>query len=298
MRDPVAAWRDAVAAALPEARLLDESEPLPRPTKHTAGSAGSVFLAVRAVGWNAAGLIGSPGGVFAEVFVPGSVRVDRDLSRLPLRMRHDADDPVGVARWARTVDTGFVVVFEVAGTAAGRDAVAAVEAGLIAPSVGFHPVRADRFDHEGCAVRVRREVSLREVSLVANPAHPSAGVEAVVRADSPAQVVEVLGLRRRARAGAILQTGVQLESRVAAEAEVFLAHVQRRRELLEEAVGVLRSKGTEVARMRRMLVGWGYDPAEVDQVLVLPVARLARPVARSGGQAVRRFYGGRVVSVT
>ncbi|WP_172652324.1 HK97 family phage prohead protease [Rhodococcus opacus] len=94
--------------------------------------------------------------------------------------------PIGRAVELTETVEGLQVVFETVDTTDARDALTAVQAGLVDSfSVGFRPIR----DRQDKGVLVRTEASLTEVSLVANPAYSGALVGGI-RSDTPLITVD------------------------------------------------------------------------------------------------------------
>ena len=124
------------------------------------------------------------GGVFDEVFEPGSVRFDRVMANV----QHDRGRPLARLGHGLTLTdsaTELRARIELPDTAEGRDTRTLVEAGVLTGmSAEF---RAVREDWPAPNRRVIREAELRGLAIVDDPAHESALI-AEVRARMAAPV--------------------------------------------------------------------------------------------------------------
>lgn len=116
---------------------------------------------------------------YREKFVHGAFRrsIAERSHKLRLFTSHDTRRlPIGKPTELREESNGLHVEFDVARTTAGDDALELVRSGLVTSfSIGFHGLR----HHMDNGVVVRTEASLREISLVPEPAYADAVVGGV-----------------------------------------------------------------------------------------------------------------------
>lgn len=108
---------------------------------------------------------------FKERFEPGAIK---SVENVKLYWQHK--EPIGKVVLGRETDEGYEIEAQISTTERGNEAYTLLKDGVIDKfSVGFIPVKTDR---EGDTL-VRRDVELREVSLVSFPAYSGAGVSEV-----------------------------------------------------------------------------------------------------------------------
>lgn len=118
---------------------------------------------------------------YMETFKPGAFA--RSISerghKIRLMTQHDLHRlPIGRATELREEPDGLHAAFEVARTTDGDDALELIRTGVVdAFSIGFTPIR-ERWENRNKR-RVHLEASLREVSVVCNPAYPNAQIAGV-----------------------------------------------------------------------------------------------------------------------
>ncbi|WP_051133190.1 HK97 family phage prohead protease [Nocardia paucivorans] len=135
------------------------------------------------------------GPAYRERFVKGAFArtiAERSHKVRLMAMHNSRALPIGRATELVETTEGLRVAFAVSETTAGNDALALVRDGTVSAfSIGFVPVRHRTVD----GVLERLEVSLREVSLVTEPAYAGAAI-AGVRSGQPARIVTVDHARR------------------------------------------------------------------------------------------------------
>lgn len=161
-----------------DSRCLTVAENLFRTANFTAGTGRELYgVAVPfGVTQQVADRDGHP---YREQFAPGAFKrtIAERGHKIRLFAQHDRSRlPVGKATELREQADGLHVRFEVANTSDGDDLLELVRAGVVDSfSIAFQPVR-ERNDN---GVVVRTEVALREISVVSDPAYPTAQIAGV-----------------------------------------------------------------------------------------------------------------------
>ena len=116
---------------------------------------------------------------YKEAFAPGSfaVTIAQRGSRVRAHAQHRTDRlPIGKASHLEETDVGLVSHLKVSDTVAGNDVLALVRDGVMTGlSVGFRGIKETTRNR----VRVRTEVALSEISVVADPAYADAQISGV-----------------------------------------------------------------------------------------------------------------------
>ncbi|MGV7258236.1 HK97 family phage prohead protease [Mycobacterium kansasii] len=133
----------------------------------------------RAVPYGEVAEIADYAGQYKEKFAYGSFArsIEQRGSKIRLLTGHDHRRlPVGRATELREQPDGLYASFEVAPTQAGDELLTLVRDGYVSAfSIGFTPI-AERWEGD---VLVRTEASLREVSVVNEPAYAGAAIQGV-----------------------------------------------------------------------------------------------------------------------
>ncbi|WP_373166842.1 HK97 family phage prohead protease [Mycobacterium marinum] len=163
-------------------------------TAELASGSGRELYGV-AVPYGAVAEINDYSGKYREKFAFGSFArsIEQRGSKIRLLTGHDHRRlPVGRATELREQPDGLYASFEVAPTAAGDELLTLVRDGYVgAFSIGFTPI-AERWDGD---VLVRTECSLREVSVVNEPAYSGAAIHGV-RSESSLVIPRAAAERR------------------------------------------------------------------------------------------------------
>lgn len=134
---------------------------------------------------------------YRERFVKGAFHrsIQERGRKIRLLAMHDGRSfPIGMPESLIETDEGLKVAFRISDTTSGNDALALVRDGAVSGfSVGFVPIRS-RQAVDGVVERL--EASLREVSLVAEPAYEGAQVAGIRSAPTPTRIVTADHARR------------------------------------------------------------------------------------------------------
>ncbi|MFF0501622.1 HK97 family phage prohead protease [Nocardia aobensis] len=147
----------------------------------------------------------SYGPPYKETFVRGAFTrtIAERGNKLRLLAQHDGRSfPIGTPVSLAETDAGLAVAFRLSRTSAANDALELVRDGTVTGfSIGFVPIRDRVVD----GVTQRLEVSLREVSLVAEPAYGGAQVAGIRSAQPSHNTSRVITAENAARRYAFLK---------------------------------------------------------------------------------------------